>query len=147
MFKTILVPTDGSDLSTSAVVKAVEFAKETGAQLSFLYVTPKHKGYLLGEGALDTHIPPESFAEAMAHQGDAVLAQATASARAAGVTSQQLAEAADAPHEAIISVAMRLGCDLIIMASHGRKGVSALLLGSETTKVLTHSKIPVLVMR
>ncbi len=147
MFKHILVPTDGSDLSRDAVAKAVVFAGEIGARITFFYAWPAHKGYLFGEGALDSHMNQDDFAEAMQSQANEILAAATAVATDAGVPSATQAEASEAPSEAIIAAATRCACDVVFMASHGRRGVSGLLLGSETMKVLTHSKIPVLVYR
>lgn len=147
MFKHILVPTDGSGLSRDAVVKAVAFAREIGARITFFHAWPTHKGYLFGEGSLDNRMTQDEFAVEMKRQAGEILAASEAVAREAGVPCATLAEAADAPYQAIVDVATRSGCDVVFMASHGRRGVSGLLLGSETTKVLTHSRIPVLVYR
>jgi nucleotide-binding universal stress UspA family protein len=147
MFKHILAPTDGSALSRTAVGKAVAFAAEIGARITFYYAWPEHKGYLFGEGALDNRMSQDEFAAAMKAQGEEILAEAAAVAREAGVACDRHAEATDTPHAGIIAAAGRSGCDVVFMASHGRRGVGGLLLGSETMKVLTHSKIPVLVYR
>lgn len=147
MFKHILAPTDGSALSRAAVEKAVAFAAEIGARITFYYAWPAHKGYLFGEGALDNRMSQDEFAAAMKAQGEELLAEVSELARKAGVACDRLAEAREAPHEGIVAAAERCGCDVVFMASHGRRGVSGLLLGSETTKVLTHTKIPVLVYR
>lgn len=147
MFKHILAPTDGSALSRQAVTKAVAFARETGARLTFFYARPAHKGYFFGEGALDNRMNQDEFAEAMQRMADEVLAEAAAEAGKADVAFDSQSEASDAPAEAIVAAAERFGCDVVFMASHGRRGVSGLLLGSETMKVLTHSRIPVLVYR
>lgn len=147
MFKHILVPTDGSDLSRDAVTKAVVFAREIAARITFFYAWPAHKGYFFGEGSLDNHMTQDEFAEVMERQANEFLAAAAAGAKEAGVACATHAESSDAPSEAIIATATRCGCDVVFMASHGRRGVSGLLLGSETMKVLTHCTIPVLVYR
>ena len=147
MFKHILVPTDGSDLSRDAVAKAVAFAREIAARITFFYAWPEHKGYFFCEGSLDNHMTQDEFAEVMERQARDVLAEAEAVAKAAGVACATEAESSDAPSAAIIATATRCQCDVVFMASHGRRGVSGLLLGSETMKVLTHCKIPVLVYR
>ncbi|MEW5888868.1 MAG: universal stress protein [Pseudomonadota bacterium] len=147
MFKHILVPTDGSPLSTEAVRKAVEFAKEAGARITFFYAKPDYPVAFYGEGALIDPTTPEKFAEMAEKQAKEILGAAAEIARAAGVTAAARSDTSDSPYDAIISAATAAGCDLIFMASHGRRGLSGLLLGSETQKVLTHSKIPVLVYR
>ncbi|MBP9655086.1 MAG: universal stress protein [Rhodocyclaceae bacterium] len=147
MFKHILVPTDGSALSTDTVKKAVEFARETGARITFFYSKPDYPVAFYGEGALIDPTTPEKFAEMAEKQSREILAAAQALAAAAGVGSAVATTTSDVPYEAIIGAATGNGCDLIFMASHGRRGLSGLLLGSETQKVLTHSKVPVLVYR
>ncbi|MFZ5509214.1 MAG: universal stress protein [Pseudomonadota bacterium] len=147
MFKHILVPTDGSPLSTEAVRKAVEFAKEAGARITFFYAKPDYPVAFYGEGALIDPTTPEKFAEMAEKQAKEILGAAEEIARAAGVPAAVRTDTSDSPYDAIISAATVAGCDLIFMASHGRRGLSGLLLGSETQKVLTHSKIPVLVYR
>jgi nucleotide-binding universal stress UspA family protein len=147
MFKHILVPTDGSALSTDTVKKAVDFARETGARVSFFYAKPDYPVAFYGEGALIDPTTPEKFAEMADKQAKGILDAAAALAAAAGVPSTGASATSDVPFQAIIDAAAASGCDLIFMASHGRRGLSGLLLGSETQKVLTHSKIPVLVYR
>ncbi|MBM3392697.1 MAG: universal stress protein [Betaproteobacteria bacterium] len=147
MFKHILVPTDGSALSTDTVQKAVDFARETGARISFFYAKPDYPVAFYGEGALIDPTTPEKFAEMADKQAKEILDAAQALAAAAGVSCSVAAATSDVPYEAIIQAANSGGCDLIFMASHGRRGLSGLLLGSETQKVLTHSKVPVLVFR
>lgn len=147
MFKHILVPTDGSQLSVETVKRAVSFAKETGARITFFYAKPDYPVAFFGEGALIDPTTPEKFAEMAERQGKEILAKAEAAAREAGVACSSVAAVSDAPFQAIIDAASNAGCDLIFMASHGRRGISGLLLGSETQKVLTHSTIPVLVYR
>ncbi len=147
MFKHILVPTDGSTLSTGTAKKAVDFARETGAKITFFYAKPDYPVAFYGEGALIDPTTPEKFAEMAEKQAREILDAAQALAAAAGVPCATTAATSDAPYQAIIDAAAANGCDLIFMASHGRRGLSGLLLGSETQKVLTHSKVPVLVYR
>lgn len=147
MFKHILVPTDGSPLSTDTVTKAVNFAKEISAKITFFYSRPDYPVALYGEGALIDPTTPDRFAEMASKQADEILQASIAQAKVEGVDADQSSVVSDVPWEAIIEAAKNSGCDLIFMASHGRRGLSGLLLGSETQKVLTHSKIPVLVYR
>lgn len=147
MFKHILVPTDGSTLSTDTVKRAVAFAKEIGAKLTFFYAKPDYPVAYYGEGALIDPTTPERFAEMADKQSKEILGGAEAAASAGGVSCASVSAISDVPYEAIIEAATSANCDLIFMSSHGRKGISGLLLGSETQKVLTHSKIPVLVYR
>jgi nucleotide-binding universal stress UspA family protein len=147
MFKHILVPTDGSQLSQEAVKRAIAFAKETGARITFFYAKPEYPVAFYGEGALIDPTTPEKFAQMADEQAKAILDACAQLAAAEGVTCATLSKTSDVPYEAIIAAADEAGCDLIFMASHGRRGIGALLLGSETQKVLTHSKIPALVYR
>ena len=147
MFKHIIVPTDGSALSTDTAKKAVDFARETGAKVTFFYAKPDYPVAFYGEGALIDPTTPEKFAEMADRQAAEILDSAAALARTAGVACASSAATSDTPYQAIIDAASARGCDLIFMASHGRRGLSGLLLGSETQKVLTHSKVPVLVYR
>ncbi|MCB1908878.1 MAG: universal stress protein [Rhodocyclaceae bacterium] len=147
MFKNILVPTDGSDLSNGTVRRSISFAREAGAQVVFFYAQPDFPMPIYGEGALIDPTTPEQFAQASAAEAKAILDLARSSAEAAGVPVITDTTVNEIPYEAIIDAAERHGCDLIFMASHGRRGLAGLLLGSETQKVLTHSKIPVLVYR
>ncbi|TRZ70089.1 MAG: universal stress protein [Rhodocyclaceae bacterium] len=147
MFKHILVPTDGSSLSADTVKRAVVFAKEIGAKITFFYAKPDYPVAYYGEGALIDPTTPEKFAEMAEKQAKEILGAAAAAASEVGVAGASLSAISDIPYEAIIEAATAATCDLIFMSSHGRKGISGLLLGSETQKVLTHSKIPVLVYR
>ncbi len=147
MFKHILVPTDGSALSSDTVRRAVGFAKEAGARVTFLFAKPDYPVAFYGEGALIDPTTPEKFAEIAEKQAQDILAASVRTAAEAGVPCETVSVTNDVPYEAIIDAAADRGCDLIFMASHGRRGFSGLLLGSETQKVLTHSKIPVLVYR
>lgn len=147
MYKHLLVPTDGSELSKAAVAEAVKFAKALSADITAVFCKPEFPVFYFGEGAIVDPITNEQF-EAMTHQqAHEYLQWVQDQAAAAGVSCTVVEEINDHPHQAIIAAAEKAKCDLIFMASHGRKGFSALLLGSETQKVLTHSKIPVLVYR
>lgn len=147
MFKHILVPTDGSPLSTETAKRAITFARETGAKVTFFFAKPDYPVAFYGEGALIDPTTPDKFAEMAEQQAKEILAAHEAAAKAEGVVSATISSVSDIPYEAIIAAAESSGADLIFMASHGRRGISGLLLGSETQKVLTHSKIPVLVCR
>ncbi|MDX9718059.1 universal stress protein [Thauera sp. WH-2] len=147
MFQHILVPTDGSALSESTVARAVSFAKEAGARITFFYAQPDFPMPIYGEGALIDPTTPEQFAKSAAAEAESILAKAKSVADASGVAAGTDTAVNEVPYEAIIDAADRHGCDLIFMASHGRRGIAGLLLGSETQKVLTHSKTPVLVYR
>lgn len=147
MFKHLLVPTDGSQLSLEAVKHAVDFAREAGARVTFFYAKPEYPVAFYGEGALIDPTTPEKFAQMASQQASDVLAACTQLAAAENVPANVSSATSDVPYEAIISAAKSAGCDLIFMASHGRRGIGGLLLGSETQKVLTHSRIPVLVYR
>ena len=147
MFKHILVPTDGSQLSSDTAARAIAFARETGAKVTFFFAKPDYPVAFYGEGALIDPTTPDKFAEMAEQQAKEILATHEAAAKAAGVASATVSSVSDVPYEAIIAAAEEAGADLIFMASHGRRGISGLLLGSETQKVLTHSTIPVLVYR
>jgi len=145
MYKHILLPTDGSELSERAVREGIRFAKFIGARLTALHTTPQF---------YPTQLPAHTIVErAREHEerskehAKRALDAVEQAAREAGVACTALHRVSDSPWDEIIKVATERSCDLVFMASHGRRGVSALLLGSETNKVLTHSKIPVLVCR
>jgi nucleotide-binding universal stress UspA family protein len=145
MFKHILIPTDGSDLSRKALLYGVELARESGAKVTALTIRPP---YMVGSMDLIGAVGSQDVFEAETQRyADHALTQAKMAADAASVKIEALQEVGDQPYRAIIECATANKCDLIVMASHGRRGVSALLLGSETAKVLTHSKVPVLVFR
>jgi nucleotide-binding universal stress UspA family protein len=145
MFKHILLPTDGSSLSETAIQSGIRFAKEINAKVTGLCVVPKGY-YAIYEGEIPGVFQEKALAECKA-QAENKLSQIAKTAEQAGVSCETVLESSDQPYESIIKVADQKGCDLIMMASHGRHGMEALLLGSETQKVLTHSKIPVLVYR
>jgi len=145
MYRHIMIPTDGSDLSNAAVRHGVQLAREMNARVTVVTVSPAFRTFT-AEPFMATCTPDEYRRECASH-AQRYLELAAAPAKAAGVPCETLHLECDHPFEAIIDTAAERGCDLIVMASHGRKGVAALVLGSETNKVLTHSKIPVLVCR
>lgn len=147
MFKHILVPTDGSALSTDTVKRAILFAKEAGAKVTFFYAKPDYPIALYGEGALIDPTTPEKFSEMAEKQAKEILGACEGLAALESVACTSASATSDIPWEAIIDAANTAGCDLIFMASHGRRGLTGFVLGSETQRVLTHSKIPVLVYR
>lgn len=145
MFKHILLPTDGSPLSEQAILQSVSLARTLGAKVTGLYVIPEyHTVTLQAEMLTDTS---EDFAKFGLTQARKFLDVIEQEAKAAGVPFTAAHATSDHPYEAIIQAANDHGCDLITMASHGRKGIQGLLIGSETQKVLVHSTIPVLVYR
>ncbi|HUM16319.1 MAG TPA: universal stress protein [Candidatus Nitrosotalea sp.] len=145
MYKHILIPTDGSPLSEAAIRQGVALAKAVRAKVTVLTVgLPFHTFALDPVMMADTPAQYEKDSQALAEKA---LGVAKAEAAVAGVACETLYQIHDHPYQVIVDTARTKGCDLIFMASHGRKGMGALVLGSETNKVLTHSKIPVLVCR
>jgi len=144
MFSKILVPTDGSDLSVRAIQGAVELAGKLGARLVGLTVVEPYAYASLSEYRPETVAEYEQRADDVARERLATLEQL---AHKGGVSVETTVVRSFSPFDAIIETAARYGCDAIFMASHGRRGLGAVLLGSETQKVLTHSTIPVMVYR
>jgi nucleotide-binding universal stress UspA family protein len=145
MFKHILVPTDGSPLSDAAVDHAVELAKAIGAKITGLHVIPEFHTFTYHTEMLeDTR---EQFEKDSREHAAKFLTKIERAAKESGVECRTMHVSHDRPYEAIIDAAKEAGCDVIAMASHGRKGMQGLLMGSETQKVLTHSTVPVLVYR
>jgi nucleotide-binding universal stress UspA family protein len=143
----LLVPVDGSELSDRAVAMAVDLAKTLAARVTFVHAEP---GLPLALAGLGDQLDPRTLEQLMAasrEQTSAILHQACRSAEAAGVSAAGRSAINPLPHQAIVEAAGEVGADLIVMASHGRRGLNALLLGSETHKVLTHASLPVLVVR
>jgi nucleotide-binding universal stress UspA family protein len=145
MYKRILIPTDGSELSAAAIRHGVKLAKALGASVTVLTVSPPF--HPIGVEAVFVPDNAEEWQKDCDTQAERVLGVAREIATTAGVTCESVHVTDDHPYQAIIDTARAKGCEAIVMASHGRRGVAALVLGSETTKVLTHSKIPVLVCR
>jgi nucleotide-binding universal stress UspA family protein len=147
MFKHILLPTDGSRLSDRAVASGLRFASRIKARVTALHVVPEFRpftdeGFAPLSPALKKRLDDEARARAAK-----MLAAIARAARSKKVRCATLTAASDLPYQEIIATARRKKCDLILMASHGRRGLSSLLLGSETAKVLLHTKVPVLVVR
>ncbi|OGA31019.1 MAG: hypothetical protein A3I65_08495 [Betaproteobacteria bacterium RIFCSPLOWO2_02_FULL_68_150] len=148
MYKHILVPTDGSKLSVKAIKTAAALAKTLGAKLMGVYVIPPYVPPVYGEAVIYVpEVTPKRYKEMTAREAKNALAAVETEAKAAGIDCKSVSVTADQAWEGIVRTAHSKSCDLIVMASHGRRGLSGLLLGSETTKVLTHSKTPVLVCR
>ena len=145
MYKHILLSADGSELSERAARDGVRFAKSINARLTALHTTPVFYPTETGAHAAYEHaLEHERLSN---HNAQQVLDAIERMARDADVAFDAVHRVSDSPWEVIINVAEERGCDLIFMASHGRRGISALLMGSETNKVLTHSKIPALIWR
>ncbi len=145
MFKHLLLPTDGSEASQATLLKGVRLAKDFNARITGICVVPEFHVLTFNTTMIeDTKDVFIAESRAQAHKYLALLNKA---ADEAGVPCETEVVLSDHPYEAIIHASETKGCDLIMMASHGRRGMQALLLGSETQKVLTHSKIPVLVYR
>lgn len=144
MFKKILLPTDGSELSAKAVQGAIAMARALGASVVGMTVVEPYSYSTLSEYRPETL---EAFEARNAQAAEQRLAPLVQAAKDAGVPVETVTVKSFSPYEAIIDTARKHGCDVIFMASHGRRGLSAVLLGSETQKVLTHSTIPVLVYR
>jgi nucleotide-binding universal stress UspA family protein len=143
----LLVPSDGSELSRAAVSQAVTLAKALGARITFLHAQPNVPLPVIGMGEMLDAPAVDVLVEASRKDSARTLAQAEAVAQAAGVAAHGELVMSDLPHRAIVEAAQRLGCDLIVMASHGRRGLAGLLIGSETQRVLVQAPCPVLVVR
>jgi nucleotide-binding universal stress UspA family protein len=144
MFKRILVPTDGSDITKKAVDTTIALAKSLGAQVYTISVKEPFPYSAISEMQ---PTPPQEFFDAQERIAGTRVQGVREACAAAGVACEAHTVEALHPWEAIIEHARTMECDLVVMASHGRRGVTALLLGSETQKVLTHTKVPVLVVR
>jgi nucleotide-binding universal stress UspA family protein len=144
MYKRILVPTDGSDISAKAVKTAIDMARLTGGELLTIAVKEPFPYSAISEMQ---PVPPQEFYDAQERIAAARVKAVADAAQAAGVKCQAHTVEALHPWEAIIDHAKTQGCDLLVMASHGRRGIAALMLGSETQRVLIHTTLPVLVVR
>lgn len=146
MYKHILIPTDGSELSQKTMREGVDFAKSINAQVTFLTASAPFKVLATDPFFMVTDTP-ETYTRGAEKVAQRRFKDAAEYARQKGVTAISQHVYAEHPFEAIIDAAKKNKCDLIFMASHGRKGIKGIVLGSETNKVLTHSKIPVQVCR
>ena len=145
MFKHILVPTDGSKLSEKAVKEAVHLAKQSKAKVTALHVIPRFHTFTYQAEMLE--VTAKEYEVSSTERAREYLRFAERAATSAGVTCDGAHAFNDQPYEEIIKTAKKRKCDLILMASHGRRGIEGFLLGSETQKVLTHTKLPVIVVR
>jgi nucleotide-binding universal stress UspA family protein len=148
MYKHILLPTDGSSLAMRGARAGIALAKSLGARVSAVYVIPPYMPPMYGDAAM--YIPalePGEYRRATEKQARRALAAVEAEARKAGVRCKALFLTDPQPWKGILRAARRQKCDAIAMASHGRGGLKGLILGSETTRVLAHSKLPVVVTR
>ena len=147
MYQRILLATDGSELSQKAVARAIELAALCGAELVAITVIPRYpQSYFEGSVALPVE-EMMAVEKQWENQGQALVDAVKKAAADKGVTALSITLKSDVVSDALISAAKKHQCDLIVMASHGRKGIQRLLLGSETQHVLTHTDIPVLVIR
>ena len=145
MYKHILIPTDGSDISARAIEEGARLATVLGARITVLTVTRPFHMITLSLEQLEES--PEEHTQHSKQRANEVLADAQRRVEAASVSYDGVCVEHEHPYEAIIDTARSRGCDLIAVASHGRRGVASLFIGSETTRVLTHSTLPVLVYR
>ena len=145
MYQHVLIPTDGSDLSSRAEAAGLTLAKALGARVTALTVTPPFQ--FIGSDPMMLVVSQPEYEKAQAARAQETLERVKATAAAIGVRVETERAVNVQAFEAIIATAKERGCDLVFMASHGRSGVAGLILGSVTAKVLTHSKIPVLVYR
>jgi nucleotide-binding universal stress UspA family protein len=145
MYAHILIATDGSELAGKAVRHGIALAKQIGAKVTALTVLPPFHTFTTDTQMLED--TPAQYKIRVQESAKKTLGAVASAAKAAGVACETVQIEHEHPYQAIIDTAASKGCDLIVMASHGRHGISAIVLGSETVKVLTHSKIPVLVHR
>ncbi len=148
MYSHILVPTDGSPLSLKGARAAADLAKKLNAKMTAVYVIPPYETPYVGDGLyFRSKIAEKDYLAGMQKQAIKALAKVAAFAREAEIPYKSESVVNPAPWQGIIKAASKMKCDTIVMASHGRGGVSSVVLGSQTSKVLAHSKIPVLVCR
>jgi nucleotide-binding universal stress UspA family protein len=145
MYKNILIPTDGSELANKAVEHGITLAKAIGAKITFMTTSLPFQVFTLDSQVVEE--TSDQYKERIKRHANSTLSTVATKAKAAGVPCHTVHVEHEHIYQAIIDSAKANDCDLITMASHGRRGVSALVLGSETVKVLTHSTIPVLVHR
>jgi nucleotide-binding universal stress UspA family protein len=147
MFKNILIPSDGSELSQHAFDIGIKLAKPLGARVIVFHMMEEYPAYKYPDAVLDSLPTVAAFREEQNRLADNILRQTRDLAAAAGVTFEGDSVSGIHPYQAILDAARKYGADLIVMASHGHRGLQALLIGSETSKVLTHARIPVMVCR
>jgi|SRR5438105_4828713 len=147
MYRHILIPTDGSELSLKAAREGIALAKAISARVLGFFSGPEYPGLYLGDGVLVTPAAVDEHRRAVVELGQKNLAAVEALARDSDVSFSGKQVQSDLPWSAIVDAADSEGCDLIVMGSHGRGALSGLVLGSQTVKVLSHSKVPVLICR
>jgi nucleotide-binding universal stress UspA family protein len=147
MFKHVLIPTDGSVLTASAIKSGIAVAKAFGAKVSAIRTFPPFTISPYGEFGPNDDVAEQEYRERCVSTAESDLAEIGKAAVEAGLSFDKIVLQEKAPWKAIVDEAQARGCDLICMASHGRSGIAGILIGSETSKVLTHTKIPVLVCR
>ena len=147
MYKNLLVATDGSKLSDKAVAHAIGLAQAVRASLTVFYAAPDYPMPAYADGVVYEPVSRKEYAAQCRKEADKILGVVAEKAKTARVPFTGTSAISSSPWEAILAAARKEKCDAIVMASHGRSGVAALVLGSETQKVLTHSKLPVLVVR
>ena len=147
MYKNLLVATDGSKLSDRAVTHAIALAKAVGATITAFYAAPDYPMPAYADGIVYEPVSRKEYAKLAAQDAEKILGKVVAKAKAADVGCKTAFDIASTPWEAILAAAKKNKADVIVMASHGRRGLSAVLLGSETQIVLTHTKLPVIVVR
>lgn len=145
MYKHILVATDGSDLAKKALAQALGLAKALGSRLTAVTVSEPWEAVVVGEASIV--LPPADYEAAVTRQAEQILAVARQAASEAGVACDGVHMENRNPGEGIVQIAKDRGCDLIVMASHGRRGLTRLLLGSVANEVVTHSEVPALIVR
>jgi nucleotide-binding universal stress UspA family protein len=145
MYTNILIPTDGSELAEKAVHHGIALAKRVGAKATVLTVLPPFHTFTTDTQMIED--TPAQYKARMQKHAEKILGAVAHAAQTAGVACETIQVEHEHPYQAIIYTAQSKGCDLIVMGSHGRHGISAIVLGSETVKVLTHCKIPVLIHR
>jgi len=147
VFKHILIPTDGSPASARAAAAGVALAKSLSARVTGLYAAPPATPIVFDRGIPTGYRSPDERARAIERTAERYLEVIDRAAAEAGVACETIRVTSDFPADTILETARKRKCDLVFMASHGHRGLAAVLLGSETSKVLTHAKIPVLVHR
>ena len=147
MYTNLLVATDGSKLSEKAVLHAIGLAEKLGAKVTAFYAAPDYPEPVYSEGIIYEMMSRKDYAALAATDAEKILSKIAKKAEASGVKCDTRHALSRAPWEAILAAARKYKCDAIVMGSHGRGGLAALFLGSETQKVLAHSKLPVIVAR
>jgi nucleotide-binding universal stress UspA family protein len=147
MYRKLLVATDGSPLSKKAVRSAIDLAAALGAELVALYVVPRYPVSYFEGGVTIPAQEVSRIEEQWSQKGQAIVDAVLQTATAAGVKAKAVVTRSDLVAESILAAVKKHRCDLVVMASHGRKGLKRILLGSETQQVLTHGSVPVLVLR